>query len=64
MLYELDIDYGLKNENMCFEKIERYFNEKLVKLDYYNDFDFTNNDNSILIRFSCRKILNFPIPSI
>ena len=55
MLYELDIDYGLKNENICFEKIERYFNEKLVKLDYYNDYDFTNSDNTLLIELKSRR---------
>ena len=55
MLYELDIDYGLKNEKICINKIEKYFNQQLVKLDYYNDFDFTNNDNSILIELKSRR---------
>ena len=55
MLYELDIDYGLQNEKICINKIEKYFDQKLFKLDYYNDYDFTNNDNSILIELKSRR---------
>ena len=29
MLYQIDIDYGLQNETECFEKIEKFFNQKL-----------------------------------
>ena len=54
MLYQIDIDYGLQNEKLCFEKIEKFFNEKLQKLDYYNDFDFTNN-NDLLIELKSRR---------
>ena len=45
MLYQIDIDYGAQNEILCKCKIEKFFNQKLQKLDYYNDFDFTNNNN-------------------
>ena len=55
MLYELDIDYGLNNEKICIDKIEKFFNEKLVKLDYYKDFDFTNSDNTLLIELKSRR---------
>ena len=55
MLYELDIDYGLQNEKIYINKIEKYFDQKLFKLDYYNDYDFTNNDNSILIELKSRR---------
>ena len=55
MLYELDIDYGLENEKICFQKIEKFFNQKLEKLNYYNDFDFTNDNNSILIELKSRR---------
>ena len=55
MLYQIDIDYGLENEKICQIKIEQYFNQKLNKLDYYNDFDFTNNDNNLLIELKSRR---------
>ena len=55
MLYQIDVDYGLENEKICFEKIQNFFNnEKLEKLDYYNDFDFTNNNN-LLIELKSRR---------
>ena len=56
MLYQFDIDYGSKNETDCFEKIQKFFNnEKLQKLDYYNPFDFTNSDNTIMIELKSRR---------
>ena len=55
MLYSLDIDYGLENEKLCITKIQSFFNQKLIKLDYYNDFDFTNSQNSILIELKSRR---------
>ena len=54
MLYQIDVDYGLENEKICQIKIEQYFNQKLNKLDYYNDFDFTNNNN-LLIELKSRR---------
>ena len=54
MLYEIDIDYGSQNEILCKCKIEKFFNQKLQKLDYYNDFDFTNNNN-LLIELKSRR---------
>ena len=55
MLYQIDIDYGLKNETECFEKIQNFFNEKIIKLDYYNNFDFSNSDNTIIIELKSRR---------
>ena len=55
MLYQIDIDYGLKNETECFEKIQNFFNEKIEKLDYYNHFDFSNSDNTIMIELKSRR---------
>ena len=54
MLYQIDVDYGLQNELICQSKIENFFNQKLQKLDYYNDFDFTNNNN-LLIELKSRR---------
>ena len=54
MLYQIDVDYGLQNELICQSKIEQFFNQKLNKLDYYNDFDFTNNNN-LLIELKSRR---------
>ena len=50
MLYQIDVDYGLENEKICQNKIEQYFNQKLNKLDYYNDFDFTNNKLLLFVK--------------
>ena len=55
MLYQIDIDYGLKNETECFNKIQKFFNEPIEKLDYYNNFDFSNLDNSIMIELKSRR---------
>ena len=55
MLYSLDVDYGLENEKICFDKIEKFFNHKLNKLDYYNEFDFTNSDSTIMIELKSRR---------
>ena len=52
MLYQFDIDYGLENEKICFEKIQM---KKLQKLDYYNPFDFTNINNTIMIELKSRR---------
>ena len=54
MLYQIDVDYGLENERICQSKIENFFNQKLEKLNYYNDFDFTNNNN-LLIELKSRR---------
>ena len=55
MLYQIDVDYGLENERICQSKIENFFNEKLKKMDYYNDFDYTNNNNNLLIELKSRR---------
>ena len=56
MLYQIDVDYGLENEKICFEKIQKYFkNDIIKKLDYYNNFDFSNSDNTIMIELKSRR---------
>ena len=55
MLYQIDVDYGLENERNCHSKIENFFNEKIIKLDYYNNFDFSNLDNTIMIELKSRR---------
>ena len=56
MLYQIDVDYGLENEKICYEKIQKYFkNDKIKKLDYYNNFDFSNSDNTIMIELKSRR---------
>ena len=55
MLYQIDVDYGLENERICQRKIEKFFNEEIIKLDYYNNFDFSNSDNTILIELKSRR---------
>ena len=55
MLYEPDVDYGRKNELLNFKKIETFFDQKIKELDYYNDFDFSNEDGTILIELKSRR---------
>ena len=56
MLYDLDIDYGRKNEIIIFEKLKIFFsNEKMKELDYYHEFDYTNGDETILCELKSRR---------
>ena len=55
MLYELDIDYGLKNEIINIDRIQKFFDEKIMKLDYYNEFDFTNVEGTLLLELKSRR---------
>ena len=40
MLYEIDVNYGEKCEKIMIIKLQDHFNNKLIKLDYYDNFDF------------------------
>ena len=55
MLYELDLNYGRINELKNINKIEIFFNEKIIELDYYNEFDFTNAESTLLIELKSRR---------
>ena len=56
MNYEIDIDYERKNEIIIFEKLKLFFsNEKMRELDYYHEFNYTNEDESILCELKSRR---------
>ena len=53
MLYNIDIDYGRENELIVFQKIKKFFdNSNLKELSYYDEFDYTNEDGTILCKRS------------
>ena len=56
MLYSIDIDYRAINEKIVHEKLKLFFpNEIINELDYYNEFDYTNEDNSLFIELNSRR---------
>ena len=56
MLYNIDIDYGRENEKIVFQKIKSFFgNEKMKELDYYHEFDYTNEYGTILCELKSRR---------
>ena len=55
MLYNIDIDYGRQNELIIFEKLKLFFKDALYELDFYNNFDYKNEDSSLLIELKSRR---------
>ena len=56
MLYNIDIDYGRQNEIIIFDKIKKFFDDdNLKELSYYNEFDFSNQDETILCELKSRR---------
>ena len=56
MEYSIDIDYGKKNEVIVHNLLTNFFpNEKIKKLGYYDEFDYTNHDGSILCELKSRR---------
>ena len=56
MLYNIDIDYGRQNELIIFQKLKLFFNNHILsELDFYNDFDYKNEDSSLLIELKSRR---------
>ena len=56
MLYNIDIDYGRQNEIIIFQKLKLFFNNHILsELDFYNDFDYKNEDSSLLIELKSRR---------
>ena len=56
MLYNIDIDYGRENEIIVFQKLKSFFsNEKMKELDYYHEFDYTNEDGTIICELKTRR---------
>ena len=55
MNYEIDINYGDRCEKIVIEKLQNFFNNKLTKLDYYNNFDFIDDKQEIYIELKSRR---------
>ena len=56
MLYNIDIDYGRENEIAVFQKIKLFFNDgNLKELSYYDEFDFSNEDSTLLCELKSRR---------
>ena len=54
MNYQIDIDYGAKCEKKAIIQLQEYFKISLVKLDYYNTFDFYNEEQKLYIELKSR----------
>ena len=56
MLYDIDINYGRESEILVLSKIKKFFNDdKFKELDYYHEFDYTNEDGTILCELKSRR---------
>ena len=55
MNYEIDVDYGAKCEKIVIIKLQNHFNNKLTKLDYYDNFDFIDEKQDIYIELKSRR---------
>ena len=55
MLYEIDANCGDKCEKIVIIKLQTYFNNKLTKLDYYDNFDFIDDKQEIYIELKSRR---------
>ena len=55
MLYEIDKDYGEQAEKTAILKLQIFFDNKLIKLDYYNPFDFYNEQQNLYIELKSRR---------
>ena len=55
MNYQIDIDYGAKSEKQAIIILQEYFKFPLVKLDYYNIFDFYNEEQKLFIELKSRN---------
>ena len=55
MNYQIDIDYGANSEKKAIILLQEYFKFPLVKLDYYNIFDFYNEEENVYIELKSRQ---------
>ena len=54
MLYQIDENYGEKAEKTAIIQLQKHFNFTLIKLDYYNPFDFYN-EKDLYIELKARR---------
>ena len=55
MLYEIDKNYGEECEKKAIIQLQIFFDNKLIKLDYYNPFDFYNEQQNLYIELKSRR---------
>ena len=55
MLYEIDQNYGEECEKKAIIHLQEYFKFPLIKLDYYNPFDFYNEQQNLYIELKSRR---------
>ena len=55
MLYEIDKDYGEQSEKKAIIQLQQHFNFPIIKLDYYNAFDFYNETERVYIELKSRR---------
>ena len=54
MLYQIDENYGEQAEKKAIIQLQLFFDNKLIKLDYYNPFDFYN-EQDLYIELKARR---------
>ena len=55
MLYQIDENYGEQAEKKAIIILQQHFNFPLIKLDYYNAFDFYNETERVYIELKSRR---------
>ena len=55
MSYQIDENYGEKAEKTAIIQLQQHFNFTLIKLDYYNPFDFYNETERVYIELKSRR---------
>ena len=55
-MYSIDIDYGRQNEIIIYDKLKLFFDDaNLKELGYYDEFDYSNEDGSIICELKSRR---------
>ena len=55
MLYQIDADYGAIAGKKALIQLQEYFKFPLIKLSYYDTFDFYNDENRLYIEIKARR---------
>ena len=55
MNYQIDINYGQIAEKKAIIQLQNFFKIPLIKLDYYNTFDFYNEHQNVYIELKSRR---------
>ena len=55
MLYEIDKNYGDQAETNAIGQLQEYFKFPLIKLNFFNPFDFYNEQQNLYIELKARR---------